>query len=163
MLGAREVLESQCDFPFFIEESIQKFSEFDFSDLGPSMEKYQELFVIDNLENKEAFEKLKKLSDSFTAETSLNDRIQETLNLMKKNLLSNKKFEYNRDMFTRVKKFKAYVSNFVKEKGLQDGELILVVHSRFSKSWTAEAVDEATDEFVNYHAPLNCEVFETDV
>ena len=156
----REILDSQCDFPSYINESIDKYNEFDFSHIKKSVEKYGEFFVVDFLENKKSCESLKAVSQ---VKSSIKERGQLYIDLIKKGYLIDDRVEMNKHVFTRVKKAKEFFKNFVKEKNLKDGELVIVTHSRFSKAWSSKDIDIEKDEFIDYYAPKNCEVFESDI
>ena len=157
----REILDSQCDFPSYIEESMKKYPEFDFSHIMESYKKYGEFFVADYLENEKACELLK--AESKKGLSTVQERGQLYIELIKEGYLSGDRIEVNRHVYKRVKKARKFFENFVQEQKLNDGELVIVAHSRFSKAWTSKNIDIEKDEFVDYYAPKNCEVFESDI
>jgi hypothetical protein len=159
----REILDSQCDFPVKIKESMEIFSEFDFSHIKEPLEKYNAFFCAEYLENEKAKQKLFEASKKIKPNSSRKEIGQLFIDLLKEGYLSGDRIEKNVHVFKRVKKAKEAITKFVKEKGLKDGELVVVAHSRFSKAWTAKDVDPEIDEFVDYYAPKNCEVFESDI
>ena len=63
-------------------------------------------------------------------------------------------------MYTRVKRFKKQVQEFIIKHNIKDEELIIVSHSNFSRAWTALDIDTKKLDFVDCYSPKNCEIFE---
>ena len=159
----REILDSQCDFPVKIRESMEIFSEFDFSHIKEPLEKYNEFFCAEYLENEESKKKLLEASKKIKSDSTKKEIAQLYIDLLKEGYLTGDRIEKNEHVFKRVKKAKEAITKFVKEKNLKDGELVIVAHSRFSKAWTAKDVNPEADDFIDYYAPKNCEVFESEI
>ena len=109
-----EVLSSQCDAPVFIRKSIKKYTEFDFSELFSSIEKYGEFFVIDYLDNAKSKETMKKLASSIYLDTPIFDTSQLYINMLKKGHLTKKLVEGYSHLDIRVKRFKKFIKKFIK-------------------------------------------------
>ena len=159
----REGLSSQCDFPGFIRESIKEFSEFDFSNINESLEKYGSFFIADYLDNKKAQAELKELSKKVTLQCDHSQVAQLCIDLLKKGHLSGDYVENRVHMYTRVQRFKKFVKNFIEEKQIKDGELIIVAHSNFSRAWTAKDIDTKKLDFIDCYSPKNGEIFESEI
>ena len=158
----REILDSQCDFPFDIYNSMKNFEEFDFSNIKESLEKYKELFVADVLENEETADQLKNLAVEIK-ELDIEERKVKVLEFLKKKKLKNLAIEKNEHVYQRIQKFKQFLRNFIKENNVKDNELIVVAHSRLCKAVQATGVNPETDTFINYRVIQNCELFDHEI
>ena len=159
----REGLSSQCDFPLYIRDSIQEYSEFDFKMIQESIDKYGEFFIADYLDNQDSVNQMIDLSKQINESTSKKQIGQMYIDILKNGFLNDNYLESYVNIYTRVKKFKKYIAEFVREKNIKDGELIIVAHSNFSRSWTAEGMDYENQEYINYYHPKNCEIFESEI
>lgn len=65
--------------------------------------------------------------------------------------------------FILTNKAKQMIRGYISENNLQDGDLIIVTHSRFIKAWTSKGVNKETDEFIDNYIPKNCEIVEVDL
>jgi hypothetical protein len=159
----REILDSQCDFPTHIEDSIKEFSEFDFSHIQESVNKYGPFFVVDFLDNEESKPRLIDASKTVTSSTTKTEISQKYIELLKEGFITGNRIEKNQHVFTRVKRAKESIRKFVTENNIQDGELAIVVHSRFCKAWTSSDVNQETGELINCYRMKNCEVYPYDL
>ena len=159
----REILSSQCSFPVKIKESIQEFYEFEFSHIMESLKKYGPFFVADYLENKPAKEKLISASKTLSINSDKKEIAHTFINLLKEGFLTGNELESNVNLFSRVKKTKAYLKEFVNKNNVKDGELVVVAHSRFAKAFTAKSVNVKTDEFVEEYKMKNYEILELEI
>ena len=157
----REILDSQCDFPLYIRESIQNYPEFDFSHIQKHLEQYGEFFVAHNLENEQYKQRLIEVSKQERG--SLRETGQAFLDVLKEALLKGERVEKNCHVYSRVQRAKEDIRQFISENQVKDGELVIVAHSRFSKAFTAKGFDHEKGDFVDYYAPKNCEVFEVEL
>ena len=159
----REILDSQCDFPINIEESIKEFSEFDFSHIQTAVEEFGPFFVMNYLDNEESKAKLldayKKMKECATSK----EISQLFIDLLKEAYTTGNMIENNWNMFTRINRVKNWVKQFIAENDIKDEELVIVAHSRFGKAWTAKDCNQSTNEFKDFYAMKNCEVLEYEL
>ena len=159
----REILSSQCDFPLYVRESIQNFPEFDFKRVKKDIDQLGEFFVANYLENEESAQEFKKLANTLGLEGNLDAKADAYINILKNRTRRGTKCETNFDVYNRVQKAKQMVKEYIKEKDLKDGQLIIVAHSRFIKAWTCKGVDKSLDEFIDMRIPMNCETLEVEL
>ena len=142
---------------------MKEFSEFDFTDIVESVNQYNEFFFVDYLDNEIVREAMIKLSKEVPSNANKRQIGQLFIDKLKEMLLKGKRLEYYHQMYSRVQRFKLQVKKFVKENNVKDGELIIVSHSNFSKSWTAKHFDFQNDMFLDFYYPKNCEMFEVSI
>jgi hypothetical protein len=159
---AREILDSQCDFPFDIYNSLNNFKEFDFSHIEESLKKHKEMFIADFLTNEESSKELKELAVK-TKDLDQDGRIKELLNLLKQKKLNDLAIETNQNVFERIQLLKQFLRTYIKENNVKDRELIVVAHSRLCKAVQASGVNPEDDEFIDFRVIDNCELFEVEI
>lgn len=159
----REILSSQCDFPLYVRDSIKNFPEFDFKRVQSDIEELGEFFMANYLENEESAQEFRKLATELGIEGNLEAKADAYINILKDRIRRGTKCEKNIDVYNRVQKAKKMVKEYIQEKDLKDGELIIVAHSRFIKAWTSKGVDKASDEFIDMKIPMNCETLQVEL
>ena len=163
MGNLRDSLGSQSNFPACIKKSMTEFYEFDFSDILKSVEKYAEFFFLDFLENKETKKYLITSLENHLFTPNRADNAGLFLKLLKGKIKNREKFEYFHDLFVRAQKFKTFMRSFIEINKVKDGELILITHSNFLKSWTAKDIDVYENKLIDFYHPKNCEFFKYEL
>lgn len=155
-----EKLCCQSDVPTSLISNMSRFPDFDFSKLEEDVQKYRELYFIGSMEEGESKEKIKAFAEKVGVDGTKRERELFMLGLFKKAVMTNTLVENQREMLTRVNKFKKTLKEIFEEKDIQDGELAIVVHNWVIQAWTAEGVDEETGNFYGMIKAKNCEIIE---
>jgi broad specificity phosphatase PhoE len=154
----REMLCCQSDLPTSIFQNIDTFKGYDFSEILSDVQMFKELFFVASMNEGALKKKIKEFALEQSQNGTKKQREAFMLELLRESVKDKRYLENQQETFVRINNFKNWVRDFIKEKGLKDGELAIVAHYGIIQAWTAQKVNAETGQYVDKVNAKNCQV-----